>query len=73
MHAKRILTLCCLLTLMLLTGATLSLAPAPALAGPVQMKAACPASVAQACRQRYGTCALCFCLGTTCYCENRCV
>lgn len=35
--------------------------------------AACPASVYQACYQRYGTCALCFCFGSSCSCENRCV
>ncbi len=36
-------------------------------------KASCPASVYQACYQRYGTCALCFCFGASCSCENRCV
>lgn len=40
--------------------------------GPVT-EAACPASVWQACYQRYGTCALCFCLGSSCECENRCM
>lgn len=40
--------------------------------GPVT-EASCPASVWQACYQRHGTCALCFCLGSACECENRCV
>jgi hypothetical protein len=40
--------------------------------GPVTA-AACPASVYQACYQRYGTCTLCFCFGSSCSCENRCV
>ena len=40
--------------------------------GPV-LKAACPADVWQACYRRYGTCTLCFCLGSSCECENRCV
>ena len=35
--------------------------------------ASCPASVWQACYQRYGTCTLCYCIGSSCYCENRCV
>lgn len=53
--------------------------PAPALAakpdlggGPVAA-AACPANVWQQCYQRYGTCTLCYCIGASCYCENRCV
>jgi hypothetical protein len=36
-------------------------------------KAACPASVWQACFQRYGSCTLCYCLSGSCFCENRCV
>jgi hypothetical protein len=40
--------------------------------GPVT-QAACPPSVWQACYQKHGTCALCFCLGSNCECENRCV
>jgi hypothetical protein len=40
--------------------------------GPVT-NSACPAAVWQACYQRYGTCTLCFCLGASCECENRCV
>ena len=36
-------------------------------------EAACPPSVWQACFQKHGTCALCFCLGSSCECENRCV
>jgi hypothetical protein len=36
-------------------------------------KASCPASVWQACFQRYGTCTLCYCLSGSCFCENRCV
>lgn len=40
--------------------------------GPVT-EAACPPSVWQACYQRYGTCTLCFCIGSACECENRCV
>jgi hypothetical protein len=40
--------------------------------GPVT-ESACPVSVWQACYQRYGTCMLCFCLGSSCECENRCV
>jgi hypothetical protein len=40
--------------------------------GPVT-NSACPASLYQACFQRYGTCTLCFCLGASCECENRCV
>jgi hypothetical protein len=40
--------------------------------GPV-VEAACPASVWQACFRRYGTCTLCYCLGASCFCENRCV
>ena len=40
--------------------------------GPVT-QAACPPSVWQACYQKYGTCTLCFCIGSACECENRCV
>lgn len=40
--------------------------------GPVT-EAACPPTVWQACYQRYGTCTLCFCIGSACECENRCV
>jgi hypothetical protein len=51
-------------------------APAPAakpdLGGPVA-NTACPANVWQQCFQRYGTCTLCYCIGGSCYCENRCV
>lgn len=36
-------------------------------------EASCPANLWQACYQRHGTCALCFCLGSSCECENRCV
>jgi hypothetical protein len=36
-------------------------------------EASCPVSVWQACYQRHGTCALCFCLGSSCECENRCM
>ena len=35
--------------------------------------ASCPASVWQSCYQRYGSCTLCYCIGSSCYCENRCV
>ncbi len=35
--------------------------------------AACSASVWQQCYQRFGSCALCYCLGASCYCENKCV
>jgi hypothetical protein len=34
---------------------------------------ACPVAIWQACFQHYGTCTLCFCLGSACECENRCV
>ena len=40
--------------------------------GPVA-DSACPVNLWQQCYQRYGTCALCFCLGSSCECENRCV
>lgn len=40
--------------------------------GPVT-EAACPPSVWQACFQKHGTCTLCFCIGSSCECENRCV
>jgi hypothetical protein len=40
--------------------------------GPV-LEAVCPANVWQACFQRYGTCTLCYCLSSSCFCENRCV
>jgi len=40
--------------------------------GPVT-NSACPADLWQACYRRYGTCTLCFCLGSACECENRCV
>jgi hypothetical protein len=43
------------------------------LGGGPEPEAACPVSVWQACYQRYGTCTLCFCLGSACECENRCV
>lgn len=36
-------------------------------------EAACPANLWQACYQKHGSCALCFCLGSSCECENRCV
>lgn len=100
MRAKPILALCCFLTL-LLAGAALSAAPAPALANPVfdsgavapvcsaapaaqserldlgglgpVTNAPCPPAVWQACFQRHGTCTLCFCIGSACECENRCV
>jgi hypothetical protein len=64
-----------------LTGAVAPAAVCPAapvaqsaqpLPGPTT-NAACPASVSQACVQRYGQCALCYCLGSSCSCENRCV
>ena len=52
-------------------------APAPVAAKPdlggPGAAAACPASVWQQCYQRYGTCTLCYCIGGSCYCENRCV
>jgi hypothetical protein len=44
----------------------------PDFGGPV-LESSCPASVWQACYRRYGTCTLCFCLGSSCECENRCV
>jgi hypothetical protein len=99
MRAKAILALCCLLTL-LLTGAVLAAAPAPAVptiegvTAPVcsvapttqapqqalpdlgiapETRSACPVSLSQACVQRYGQCALCYCIGASCSCENRCV
>ena len=40
--------------------------------GPVT-DSACPVALWQQCYQRYGTCMLCFCLGSACECENRCV
>jgi hypothetical protein len=40
--------------------------------GPVT-NSACPVAEWQACFKRYGTCTLCFCLGSACECENRCV
>jgi len=40
--------------------------------GPVP-NSPCPPSVWQACYKRYGTCTLCFCIGSGCECENRCV
>lgn len=40
--------------------------------GPVT-NAACSATVWQQCYQRFGTCALCYCLGSSCYCENKCL
>jgi len=43
------------------------------LGGGPEPEATCPASVWQACYQRYGSCTLCFCLGSACECENRCV
>jgi hypothetical protein len=45
----------------------------PDLGGDIVLKASCPASVWQACFQRYGTCTLCYCLSASCFCENRCV
>jgi len=47
-------------------------APAVQSSGPVT-DSACPVNLWQQCFQRYGTCALCFCLGSSCECENRCV
>lgn len=52
--------------------------PAPVCAAKAELSgpgtaASCPANVWQACYQRYGTCMLCFCLGSACECENRCV
>lgn len=38
-----------------------------------ETRSACPVSLSQTCAQRYGQCALCYCLGTSCSCENRCV
>jgi len=38
-----------------------------------ETRSACPVSLSQTCVQRYGQCALCYCLGTSCSCENRCV
>jgi hypothetical protein len=34
---------------------------------------ACPVSLSQSCVQRFGQCALCYCIGSSCSCENRCV
>lgn len=52
-------------------------APVPAakpdLGGGPVAAAACPATQWQQCYQRYGTCTLCYCIGASCYCENRCV
>ena len=48
------------------------LAAKPDLGGPVA-NAACPAAVWQQCYQRYGSCTLCYCIGASCYCENRCL
>jgi len=49
--------------------------PALGLAGgsAAVQSSACPAAVYQACYQHYGSCTLCFCLGSSCECENRCV
>jgi hypothetical protein len=33
---------------------------------------ACPPTLSQQCVQRWGSCALCYCIGSTCSCENRC-
>jgi hypothetical protein len=49
-----------------------SLAAKPDLGGPVA-NAVCPAAIWQQCYQRYGTCTLCYCIGGSCYCENRCL
>jgi hypothetical protein len=60
-------------------------APAPICSAPVSQdaqadlgggpgtEASCPASVWQACYQQHGTCALCFCFGSSCSCENKCM
>ena len=48
------------------------MASKPDLGGPVAASA-CPAAIWQQCFKRYGTCTLCFCLGSACECENRCV
>ncbi len=45
----------------------------PDLGGGPTAAATCPATQWQQCYQRYGTCTLCYCIGSTCYCENRCV
>jgi hypothetical protein len=38
-----------------------------------ETRSACPVSLSQTCVQRYGQCALCYCIGASCSCENRCV
>ncbi len=50
-----------------------ALSAKPDLGGGPGAAASCPASVYQACFQRYGTCTLCYCFGGACSCENRCV
>jgi hypothetical protein len=47
--------------------------PAANLGGGPVTDSACPVALWQQCYQRYGTCMLCFCLGSSCECENRCV
>jgi len=37
-----------------------------------ETRSACPVSLSQTCTQRWGSCALCFCVGSSCSCENRC-
>lgn len=37
-----------------------------------ETRSACPFSLSQTCTQRWGACALCFCVGSSCSCENRC-
>lgn len=49
------------------------LAAKPDLGGGPTAAAACPATQWQQCYQRYGTCMLCYCLGASCYCENKCL
>jgi len=42
------------------------------LGGPTT-QSACPAALWQQCFARWGQCSLCYCIGTSCSCENRCV
>jgi hypothetical protein len=45
---------------------------AESLGGNPTTQSACPAALSQQCVARWGQCALCYCIGSSCSCENRC-